>query len=142
MRIPSSRTSRNTRKAATLSAFSAMADLAEFTRNCWSGLGKKNGAFYGCSFAFHSHFYFFWHTDCSMNFMAKKMNALQLAQTARAEAEFTNRRPPLPMGALSLMQQPRPQAGRGFPPRRRLQITVDDTTYAQLPQLVKIIHVG
>jgi hypothetical protein len=74
--------------------------------------------------------------------MAKKMNALQLAQTARAEAQIDNRRHAPPMGALSLMQPPRPQAGRGFPARRRLQITVDDTTYAQLPQSVKITHAG
>jgi hypothetical protein len=84
-------------------------------------------------------FRFLWHKDCSINFMAKKMNSLQLAQTARAEAEASNRRFAPSMGALSLMQ-PRSQAVNIFPTRRRLQITIDGETGGQIPQSVKITH--
>jgi hypothetical protein len=43
------------------------------------------------------------------------------------------------MGALSLMRPP-PRAVNIFPPRRRLQITIDGDPNNQIPQSVKITH--
>jgi len=74
--------------------------------------------------------------------MAKKINASRLAQETRAQAGLNHRRPAPQLAALYLMQPPQPQAGRIFPPKRRLQITVDDNPRAQLPQSVKITHAG
>jgi hypothetical protein len=81
---------------------------------------------------------FFWHGDCSIVFMAKKMNTLQVAQAARAEVEIARLRQ-APPAALYLMQ---PQLQKDFPVKRRLQITIDGESDDQLPQSVKIIHAG
>jgi hypothetical protein len=69
------------------------------------------------------------------------MNALQLAQTIRAEIEAANRRPAPSLAALYLMQQ-RPQPFKISPLRRRLQVTIDGETGGQVPQSVKITHAG
>jgi hypothetical protein len=74
--------------------------------------------------------------------MAKKSNASRLAQETHGQTELAYRRPTPPLAPLYLMHQPRPQAGKVFPPKRRFQIIVDDTTEAQLPQFVKITHAG
>lgn len=63
------------------------------------------------------------------------MNASQIAQTARAEIEVARLRH-APLAALPLMQ-PRTQVVSVFPPKRRLQITIDGEPSAQ-PQSVKI----
>jgi hypothetical protein len=86
-------------------------------------------------------FDFFWHKDCSMGFMAKKMNSLQVVEAARAEVEVARLRYTPPLAALSLMQQ-RPLLQKGFPTRRRLHITIDGETNSQIPQSVKITHAG
>jgi hypothetical protein len=84
---------------------------------------------------------FFWHRDCSMDSMAKKMNSLQVVEAARAEVEVAKRRHTAPLAALSLMQQ-RPQSQKIFPARRRLLVTIDGETNGQIPQSVKITHAG
>jgi hypothetical protein len=76
-----------------------------------------------------------------MRFMAKKMNASRLAQETRRQTEAANRRPAPQMAAFYLMP-PRPLAGNVFPPRRRLQISIDGMAHAQIPQSVKITHAG
>jgi hypothetical protein len=76
-----------------------------------------------------------------MGFMAKKMNSLQVVETAHVEAEVMKRRNAPILTALSLMQQ-RPQLQKIFPARRRLLVTIDGETNGQIPQSVKIIHAG
>jgi hypothetical protein len=70
--------------------------------------------------------------------MARKVNALKLAQETRGQAAVTNRQP-LPQVALYLMQ-PCLQTLRISPPRRRLQVAIDMEARTQAAGPVKIIH--
>ena len=72
--------------------------------------------------------------------MAKKVNALKLAQAARGQAEVTNRWPTPVSPALYLMQLRLPKM-RICPPKRKLAVTVDAETRAQIEHPVKIRHV-
>jgi hypothetical protein len=82
----------------------------------------------------------FWHMKCGLNFMARKMNVLEIGQAARAEAAANHRQRTLLVTALDSMK-PRPQAKKIMPPRPRLQIVVDDQTHTQMVEPVKIRHV-
>jgi hypothetical protein len=70
--------------------------------------------------------------------MARKMNALKLAQETRGQAAVTNRQP-VPQVALYLMQ-PHLQTLKISPPRRRLQVVNDIEAHAEASGPVKIIH--
>jgi hypothetical protein len=70
--------------------------------------------------------------------MARKMNALKLAQETRGQAAVTNRQP-IPQVALYLMQ-PRLESLKISPPRRRLQVAIDAEAHAEASGPVKIIH--
>jgi hypothetical protein len=70
--------------------------------------------------------------------MARKMNALKLAQETCGQAAVTNRQP-VPQVALYLMQ-PHAQTLRIFPPRRRVQIAIDVEERVEVSGPVKIIH--
>jgi hypothetical protein len=70
--------------------------------------------------------------------MARKMNALKLAQETRGQAAVTNRQP-VPQMALFLMQ-PHLEPLKISPPRRRVQITIDAEARAEASGPVKIIH--
>jgi hypothetical protein len=70
--------------------------------------------------------------------MARKMNALKLAQETRGQAAVTNRQP-MPQVALYLMQ-PRMESFRISPPRRRVQVAIDPEAHAEASGPVKIIH--
>ena len=70
--------------------------------------------------------------------MARKMNALKLAQETRGQAAVTNRQP-VPQVALYLMQ-PHLQTLKISPPRRRLQVVNDVEAYTEASGPVKIIH--
>ena len=72
--------------------------------------------------------------------MAKKVNALKLAQAARGQAEVTNRWPTPVSPALYLMQLRLPKM-RICPPKRKLLVAVDAETRAQIEHPVKIRHV-
>jgi hypothetical protein len=71
--------------------------------------------------------------------MARKMNALKLAQETLGQAAVTNRQP-VPQVALYLMQ-PRLESLKISPPRRRLQVAIDPETSAEGSGTVKIIHI-
>ena len=70
--------------------------------------------------------------------MARKMNALKLAQETRGQAAVTNRQP-MPQVALFLMQ-PRSETLKISPPRRRLQVAIDVEARVEASGPVKIIH--
>jgi len=71
--------------------------------------------------------------------MAKKMNTLKLAQEISGTAQITNRQPKLEMAALYFTQA-KSQKLKIAPMKRRLQITVDADTRAQIQHPVKITH--
>jgi hypothetical protein len=73
--------------------------------------------------------------------MAKKVNALKLAQETRGQAEFTGHLPAKVSPVLYLMQLrlPKPKIS---PLKKRLPIDVDAETRAQIEHPVKIRHVG
>ena len=71
--------------------------------------------------------------------MAKKVNALKLAEASRGQAEVTNRQPARESGALCLMQMRLPRL-KIFRLKRKLLIDVDDETRAQIEHPVKIRH--
>jgi hypothetical protein len=73
--------------------------------------------------------------------MAKKMNASGHAQNASGNPALATRQP-TPQATPPYLMQHLPRLGGNIPPKRRLQITVDDTTYVQIPQSVKITHIG
>jgi len=70
--------------------------------------------------------------------MARKMNALKLAQETRGQAAVTNRQPASQV-ALYLMQS-HLQTLKISPPRRRLQVAIDVEARAEDSVPVKIIH--
>jgi len=70
--------------------------------------------------------------------MARKMNALKLAQETRGQAAVTNRQPLLQV-ALYFMQ-PRLESVKISPPRRRLQVAMDAEARTEASVPVKIIH--
>ena len=70
--------------------------------------------------------------------MARKMNALKLAQETRGQAAVTNRQP-VPQVALYLMQ-PRSETLKISTPRRRLHVAIDPEMPAEVSGPVKIIH--
>ena len=72
--------------------------------------------------------------------MAKKVNAQRLAQESQGQAEVTNRQPATAAAALCLMQVRLPRM-KIFRSKRKLPITVDAETLAQIEHPVKIRHV-
>jgi hypothetical protein len=78
--------------------------------------------------------------DCSMGFMAKKFNVLKISQEVQARAHVTDRCPPAHTAALCLMQV-RPSRLK-LSQKRRLPVAVDGTSEGQIPQDIKIRHVG
>lgn len=78
---------------------------------------------------------------CDSLDMAKKINLLKLAQASRGQAEVTDRQPSRESGALCLLQVRLPQFNI-FHLKRKLPITVDDETRAQIEHPVKIRHVA
>lgn len=73
--------------------------------------------------------------------MAKKINALKLAQESWGRSEVTNRRPLSESAALYLMQV-RSLQMKIPPVKKRLPIMVDAATRAAVPCAVKIRHGG
>jgi hypothetical protein len=73
--------------------------------------------------------------------MAKKVNALKLAQESCGQAEVTNRQPTTELAALCMMQLRLPRL-KIFPFKRKLLIMVDAETRAQIEHPVKIRHVA
>jgi hypothetical protein len=73
--------------------------------------------------------------------MAKKVNALQLAQVNWGRAEVTNRQPSAESAALYLMQI-RSARLKISPLKKRLPILTDAATPADLPCPVKIRQLG
>jgi hypothetical protein len=73
--------------------------------------------------------------------MAKKVNALKLAQQTRGRAEFTDRPPATVSPALYLMQLRLPKS-KISPLKKRLPIDMDAETRAQIEHPVEIKHVG
>jgi hypothetical protein len=73
--------------------------------------------------------------------MAKKVNALKLAQRSRAQAEVTDRRPTPVSPALYLMQLRLPKM-RIFRSHRKLLIAMDADTQAEIEYPVKITRLG
>jgi hypothetical protein len=76
---------------------------------------------------------------CGLNFMARKMNVLEIGQAARAEAAVNQRQRTLLVAALDSMK-PRPQVKKIMPPRLRLQIVVEEPAQTQMVEPVKIRH--
>jgi hypothetical protein len=70
--------------------------------------------------------------------MARKMNALKLAQEVRGPAEVTNRR--LAPQVVPYLVQPRLQTLKISPPKRRMQLAIEIEMRAEIPGPVKIIH--
>jgi hypothetical protein len=79
--------------------------------------------------------------NCSNKFMAKKMNTLRFVPQVRGGPEGAHRRtaPPLPTLYFNFME-PRKQAATVYPPKRRLQITVDAENRDEVPQPIKITY--
>lgn len=73
--------------------------------------------------------------------MAKKVNALKLAQETRGQAELTNRLPAKVSPALYLMQLRLPKA-KISPFKKKLPVDMDAETRAQIEHPVAIKHVG
>jgi len=73
--------------------------------------------------------------------MAKRIDATRLAQESWAKAEVTDRQPMSESAALCLMRVRLPQL-RIFRVKRKLPITVDAETRAQMEHPVKIRHVA
>ena len=73
--------------------------------------------------------------------MAKKVNASKLSLESRGQAEITNRQPATESAALCLMQVRLPRL-KIFPFKRKLPVTVDAETRAQIEHPVKIRHVA
>ena len=70
--------------------------------------------------------------------MARKMNALKIAQETRGQAAVTNRQP-VPQVALYFMH-PRLEPLKISPLRRRVQISIDVEDRTEVSGPVKIIH--
>jgi hypothetical protein len=70
--------------------------------------------------------------------MARKMNALKLAQEVRGQTEVTNRR--LAPQVAAYLIQPHMQTVKISPPKRRMQIAIEIEMRAEIPDPVKIIH--
>jgi hypothetical protein len=70
--------------------------------------------------------------------MARKMNALKLAQEVRGQTEVTNRR--LAPQVAAYLIQPHMQTVKISPPKRRMQIAIEVEMRAEIPDPVKIIH--
>ena len=70
--------------------------------------------------------------------MARKMNALKLAQEVRGPAEVTNRR--LAPQVAAFLMQPHLQTLKISPPKRRMQIAIEIEMRAEISGPVKIIH--
>ena len=73
--------------------------------------------------------------------MAKKVNALRLAQVFHGLGEVTNRLPAKVSPALYLMQLRRPKI-KIYPLIRKLLVDMDAETRAQIAHPVKIRHVA
>lgn len=71
--------------------------------------------------------------------MAKKINALQLAQESRGRAEVTDRQPATESAALSLMPLRLPK-WKVYQLKRKLPVVMDDETRDQMEHPVKIRH--
>ncbi len=70
--------------------------------------------------------------------MARKINALILAQEVRGQTEITNRR--LAPQVAAYLIQPHMQTVKISPPKRRMQIAIEVEMRAEIPDPVKIIH--
>jgi hypothetical protein len=70
--------------------------------------------------------------------MARKINALILAQEVRGQTEVTNRR--LAPQVAAYLIQPHMQTLKISPPKRRMQIAIEVEMRAEIPDPVKIIH--
>ena len=70
--------------------------------------------------------------------MARKMNALKLAQEVRGQTEVTNRR--LAPQVAAYLIQPHMQTVKISHPKRRMQIAIEVEMRAEIPDPVKIIH--
>jgi hypothetical protein len=70
--------------------------------------------------------------------MARKINALILAQEVRGQTEVTNRR--LAPQVAAYLIQPHMQTVKISPPKRRMQIAIEVEMRAEIPDPVKIIH--
>ena len=79
--------------------------------------------------------------NCTSHGMAKKVNALKLAQISRGQAEVTNRLPTPVAPALYLMQLRLPKM-RIFRLKRKLLIFMDAETLAEVEHPVKIRHLA
>ncbi len=72
--------------------------------------------------------------------MADKVKMLTLLDEIRGFAQITNRRPPARSPGLFVAQM-RSQASHEILRRRKLSITVDNPSHADIPHPVKINHV-
>ena len=70
--------------------------------------------------------------------MARKINALILAQEVRGQTEITNRR--LAPQVAAYLIQPHMQTVKISPPKRQMQIAIEVEMRAEIPDPVKIIH--
>jgi len=71
--------------------------------------------------------------------MAKKLNALRLAQESHGRSEVTDRQPAAESAAMSLMQVRLPK-WRVFQVKKKLPVIMDDETRDQIEHPVKIRH--
>jgi hypothetical protein len=86
---------------------------------------------------------FFWHMNRCQKRMAKKTKQPDSLQNAGGNAVAANRQPAPPLNALYFMQ-PRPTLPPKIAPptRRRLEITIDPETHAQIVLPIKFIQRG
>jgi len=72
--------------------------------------------------------------------MARKINVQKPSQEIRGQAEVTNRRP-VPQVTPYLLQA-QIQKPKIFPPKRRVQLSIEVEMRLEAPDPVKIIHAG
>ena len=78
---------------------------------------------------------------CDSCDMAKKINPLVLVHVSRGQAEIMDRQPARESASLCLLPVRLPQF-KLFRLKRKLPVTVDDETRAQIEHPVKIRHVA
>ena len=79
----------------------------------------------------------FWHMNCGIAGMAKKVNLARQWQEVVGQAEVTDRQPAPPATALYLMQL-RAATRKISPARRRVAVAVEREDEAENPRPVKI----
>jgi hypothetical protein len=77
--------------------------------------------------------------NCSINFMAKNINALKIQQETRNGAPIAHRQP-APQGSALYLMQMRAHGLKISASRQRLHVTVERDAKAEVPQPIKITH--